>query len=92
MLGIANAVKLYPINPFFRAALVEWPMLNPTHPAVAIEGISFFLRHDLYSPDAIRLRMNYESQLGLREEAQADAQMLQKIMLAAHTVYPFEEP
>ena len=92
MLGIANAIKLYPINPFFRAALVEWPMLNPTHPAVAIEGINFFLRHDPYSPDAIRLRMNYESQLGLSDAARSDAQTLQKMMLAAHTANAFEEP
>lgn len=78
------AVKVYPFDPEFRKALLEWPMLSNTEPSEAIEGLNMFIANDPYSPDAIRLRMKYESILGDSAAAQRDARRLQKFT-------PFEE-
>jgi hypothetical protein len=72
------AVSSWPYDPQFRRALIEWPLLVQSDANDAIEGLSMFLEHDLSSPDAIRLRMLYESRLGLTASAQRDARALQK--------------
>lgn len=84
MAQIMAAVKVYPFDPEFRKALLEWPMLSNTEPSEAIEGLNMFIANDPYSPDAIRLRMKYESILGDSAAAQRDARRLQKFT-------PFEE-
>jgi hypothetical protein len=75
---IDAAIALWPLDPQFRKAQMEWPFLYKTDAADAVEGLTQFLARDPQSPDAIRLRMIYESRLGLSDAARADAQRLQK--------------
>jgi hypothetical protein len=71
------AIELWPFDHRTRRALVEWPFLNPTDAVSAVEAISRYLVDDPSSPDAIRLRMIYESRLGWAGAARRDARALQ---------------
>lgn len=78
--AIAAAVRLWPFDPTYRLALVEWPYSQVTNPTDAIEGLNEFLRNDPLSVDALRTRMFYESRVpGMSQQLQADAQALQRL-------------
>lgn len=81
MPAIERAINVWPFDPAYRVALVEWPYTQITNPTDAIDGITEFLKDDPLSPDALKARMFYESQVpGMTKQLQADAQMLQKLV------------
>jgi hypothetical protein len=76
--AILAAISVYPTDPRFRLAPLEWVLLNPTGPKTAIRALDAVLKHDPSSPDALRIRMIEKSYLGLSREAGADARALHR--------------
>lgn len=81
MPAIEAAVAMWPFDPTYRVALVEWPYTQITNPTDAIEGLTEFLNNDPISPDAIKARIFYESRVpGMQKAMQVDAQALQRML------------
>lgn len=57
---VQEAVRLWPLDPHTRRAMIEWPIYNPTDPRQAFAALAWYRKFDPYSPSIRTFFQVYE--------------------------------